>query len=436
MTYSSIAQRLRKVLWLAWPIAALVWGSWLGTVAAGDGLHDGLGNVVGADHLAFYSAARTVRDGQPEKMYDYRFMPAYQNEILGGGWESLEAFRNPPFYALLYTPTARWPFPLSMWLWGAIGMAGLALGIILLRASRPRLTFLWALTFYPVLAAVMFGQNTLLSFAIFAGVFRALDDHKPFLAGLIAGLLWYKPQLLVGLFVWWGLMPRTHFRCWLGMSVTALSLAAVSWLVLPSASWAFVDTLRENMAYNSFAQWNVHTPRAFFAQLLPHAPQLAAGLAAFFALGAIGIAAWLVWRTGGPLRVMFPAAVFLSLWSSPHTLIYEWALLLAAGIVLWERFPEKRNAWLPLFTLAWLALLVSSLLAQFQTEGFAANSRLMDLRVSDGFPFVFQLSVPVLAVVGCLAARELGQTLDPASPSVGIIGSETPENPAAATSRT
>ena len=43
-------------------------------------------------------------------------------------------------------------------------------------------------------------------------------------------------------------------------------------------------------------------------------------------------------RTGAPVTVMFPVAVFLSLWASPHALVYEWALLVAAAVVLWLVF--------------------------------------------------------------------------------------------------
>ena len=90
---------------------------------------------------------------------------------------------------------------------------------------------------------------------------------------------------------------------------------------------------------------------------------------------------------------MFPVAVFLSLWASPHALIYEWALLVAAAIVLWERFPERRDAWLCLFALAWLALAVSTVAAKVQ--------------IDRQWPVALQPSVPVLGVVGWLAAREL-----------------------------
>src|SRR5205814_2123097 len=83
---------------------------------------------------------------------------------------------------------------------------------------------------------VSFAQNTPLSLAVFAAVYRLTTDRRPFAAGLVAGLLWFKPQLLLGLFVWWALTPRRSWRCWAGVAVTGAVLAAVSWLALPEAS--------------------------------------------------------------------------------------------------------------------------------------------------------------------------------------------------------
>ncbi|MBY0397288.1 MAG: glycosyltransferase 87 family protein, partial [Thermoleophilia bacterium] len=156
MTYAGTARRARRALWLGWPIGVLVWAAWVASVALGGGLRDAIGNVVGADHLAFYTAARLTLEGRPERMYDFAdpWFSAYQNEILGGGWDSVMAYRNPPFYALLYLSTAWLPFVASLWIWVGIGLVALYLGLRWLRSSSPRLAFLWALTFFPVFSAV------------------------------------------------------------------------------------------------------------------------------------------------------------------------------------------------------------------------------------------------------------------------------------------
>jgi alpha-1,2-mannosyltransferase len=334
-----------------------------------------------------------VRDGRPAEMYDYAAFPPYQKSLIGWDWYGVEGYRNPPFYALLYLPTTGLSYYASFLVWTAIGVALLVLAVLLLKPERPWRALGWALAFYPVFAVVSFGQNTFLSLAVFAGVYRLMESDRKFAAGLLAGLLWFKPQLLLGVFIWWALAPRQCARCWLGVGVTGLALAALSWLALPEASEAFVRSLRGNVGYGGERMWNKHTPKAFFELLLPGVPPAVHwGLAA--AMSALSAAfAWRVARrTGAPVAVMFPIAVFLSLWASPHALVYEWALLVAAGVVLWERFPQRRDAWLCLFALAWVALTVSTPLAQFQINRL---------------PVAVQVSVPLLGVVGWLAAREL-----------------------------
>lgn len=394
MTFARTAGWLRERLWFGLAIGAVPWVVWLGSLGYGGWHKDAEGTLVGADHLAFFTAAHFVRVGEQARMYDYANLRAVQAVLIGWDWPSIEGFRNPPFYALLYLPTVGLGFYTSFLVWTAVGFGLLALSIALLKPERPARAAAWALAFYPVFATVSFGQNTLLSLAVFSAVYRLVDGGRPFAAGLVAGLLWYKPQLLLGLFAWWAFAPRRNLRCWLGVGVTGLSLAAASWLLLPEASQAFVDTLRANLGYGGFGLWNVHNPKTFFVLLMPEWPAAYWGLALAVAAASVGVAWWVAWRTGAPVAVMFPVAVFLTLWASPHALIYEWAVLFAAGVVLWERFPASRDAWLCLFALAWAALLVSTPLALVQI-------RYLQL------PVVLQVSIPVLGFVGWRAAREL-----------------------------
>jgi hypothetical protein len=123
-----------------------------------------------------------------------------------------------------------------------------------------------------------------------------------------------------------------------------------------------------------------------------------------FAIVVAGVSVALAWRvaqrTGAPVAVMFPIAVFLSLWASPHCLIYEWSLLIAAGIVLWERFPASRDVWLCLNAIVWVALAASTPLSLVQ-EKFLY------------LPGVVQISVPVMGFVGWRGARELMRAWPP-----------------------
>jgi hypothetical protein len=141
--------------------------------------------------------------------------------------------------------------------------------------------------------------------------------------------------------------------------------------------------------------WNKHTPRAFFEMLVPGLPSMAYwGLGGTISVVCVVIAWRIKQRSDARVATMFPVAVFLSLYASPHALIYEWALALAAGIVLWERFPAERDRWLCLFALSWVVLAASTPLSLVQ-ERFLHS------------PAVVQISVPVMGLVGWLAARGL-----------------------------
>jgi hypothetical protein len=398
MTYSAAAHWVRARLWIAVAAGCVPWLLWVGGLFHTGGAADLSGNLVGADHLAFYHAARLIRDGEAYRLYNYNELAEerYQQALVGWDWDGFEAYRNPPFYALLYLPTVGLSYYTSFAIWTGVGFGLLALSIRLLRPERPWRAALWSLTFFPVFATISFGQNTFISLTIFAGVYRLLSAGRPFAAGMTAGLLWFKPQLLLGLFAWWAIQPRRYARSWLGVFLTGCALAAASWLLVPDGSRSFVLTLRENAGFAEFGMWNVLTPKAFFSMLLPGAPVLPLVLAALCSVAAIALMWNMKRRTGAPVAVMFPAAVFLSLWASPHALVYEWALLVAAAVVLWDRVPESRDAWLCLFALVWVGLAISTPLAKSQ---FAA-----------GGSEVVQVGVPMLGLAGWLTTRELARS--------------------------
>jgi hypothetical protein len=466
MTYSATAAWLRPRLWIGLVAGMVPWAVWVASLALGGWNKDYEGTLIGADHLAFYTAAHLIRDGQQERMYDYRYLDdnKYEQNLIGWEWGGFEAFRNPPFYALLYWPTAGLSYYLSLLIWTAIGCGLLALSIWLLSPQRPGQALLWSVVFYPLFAAISFGQNTLLSLAVFSGVYRLLSNERHFSAGMVAGLLWFKPQLLLGLFVWWAFSPRKYLRCWLGVIATGLLLAAVSWGTLPKASRAFVDNIKTIVGFRGFALWNVHNPKAFFELLLPehfslsnesftalrnanvpdeviekltslknkqftrdnltneinevlnaadseknrelilsHAHEYGLSyLHWLLALLVSGFSVAFAWRISqrsrGAVATMFPVAVFLSLWASPHALIYEWTLLISACVVLWERRPGQRDCWLCLFVLAWIGLTISTPFTLVQQKS---------LQRALHIPFALQVSVPILGIVGYLAAREL-----------------------------
>jgi hypothetical protein len=99
---------------------------------------------------------------------------------------------------------------------------------------------------------------------------------------------------------------------------------------------------------------------------------------------------------------MAAAAVLLTLWCSPHTMIYEWSLALIPAISLWRYPALNKELWMVGVAAGWLALLLSTDLSRIQLllqrDGLGVNPAV-----------IVQISVPTLAVICWMMARELRQ---------------------------
>jgi alpha-1,2-mannosyltransferase len=369
-----------------------LWGAWIGQMATTGFTRDIEGKPIGTDHVAFYSAGRLIGDGQGERIYDIDFLWHYQPSLVNYDGLFLDAYRNPPFYALLYVPTARLPYLVSFWIWTIVSLVMLWFGLGWLGSANRLEAFIFSVSFYPVFATFSFGQNSLLSFGLFCLTFRALDGGRPLLAGIVSGLLLYKPQLLLGLGLWWMLSFSRYWKCLLGVALTGLFWLALSLILVPAETRLFVEKLKEIAAYDAFEYWNLHNPRGFGA-LIADDKLFGVRVGLVCLLAAVGVYLNFWRRHRDNMPVMFAGAVFLTLWASPHTMIYEWSLVLIPAVLLWERVPNQRDDWVLMFALSWVVLFISTFIAKTLmkwTGGWA-----------------IQISVPVLAVVGIWAMRVL-----------------------------
>jgi hypothetical protein len=254
---------------------------------------------------------------------------------------------------------------------------------------------LWSLTFYPVFAAISFGQNSLLSVGIFGLIYHCLTRNRLFAAGLSAGLLCYKPQLLMGLGIWWLLGIRHYWPSLCGLFCSSLAFVGICYAVTPDASAAFVRNLPELARYDAFDFYNLHNPRGFGA-LLTGDKKIGnwVGIACLI-LTLIWLARF--WRRHADDRsLMFAAAIFATLFGSPHTMIYEWSLIILSACILWTIRPNQRPQWLILFAVVWIVLFISTPLTKLQ----------LDLT-----GYAIQISVPVMVAVALSAEYALNRNV-------------------------
>lgn len=205
-----------------------------------------------ADYLSFWAAGRLVLAGKAAAAYDVAAHAAVQKARFPA--TGYYAFFYPPVYLLLCAPLALLGFYPSLLVFLGASLA------FYLRALRRLLPGAGVALFgFPGVAATLFfGQNGLLTTALFGAGLAALT-RRPALAGVCFGCLCYKPHL--GLTVPLALVAARQWRAIAAAAATVAVLLAASVAAFGVGTWrAFLAgtalahrTLEQGLAVN--ASW-------------------------------------------------------------------------------------------------------------------------------------------------------------------------------------
>ncbi len=372
----------------AWIAGVVLWGAWLVSTILGPGNLDLAKHVIGTDYLQFYTAGVTLRQGESAELYDFDYQARLEQSIAGPGLTSFHAFITPPFFAWLYVPFTFVSYVWSFLLWSLLSLVFLWASIKLISQVKPNTAFLWSLTFFPVFAAISFGQNSLLSLLVFSLTYWLMRKDKPLAAGLVCSLLLFKPQLVLGICLLWLLEWRKSWRSLLGLLFGGSVLAALCFWLLPVASTAYINLARSyipQMLYqDQFPLWHLNSLRGFWILLFPGKKWLVEALS--LGLSILGITGFIIlWHAlRKNIRVLFALAVCLTIWITPHAMIYDWSILLIPAILLWQEFAALKPLWKASFALLWVATFLSGPFVVMQQKIL---------------PVAIQISVPVLFFV-------------------------------------
>lgn len=375
LTYALIAG---GVLWFAWMISILF----------GPGNMDLAGQVVGTDYLQFYSAGVTLRQGQSGNLYNFPYQSQQEQTIAGPGLISFHAFITPPFLAWLYIPFTFLPYTLSFLAWSLLGFFFLWASITLIGSDQPIKSFVWSLTWFPIFAAISFGQNSLLSLFLFSLTYRLWKKDKYLFAGLVSSLLLYKPQLVLGLGLLWLLEWRRSWKSLLGLAAGGVTLAGLCFLFLPDASREYINLagniLPGIMYQDQFPLWHLHSLRGFWTLLFPGSHWLSEGLSLIFSI--IGVIVYILFwqKNRNHKNLLFAGAICLTIWITPHAMVYDWSILVIPAILFWQAYPTLKPLLKTLYALVWIAMFLSAPLTLAQLKFL---------------PVAVQISIPILFVV-------------------------------------
>jgi arabinofuranan 3-O-arabinosyltransferase len=293
-------------------IASYVQGSWV--VA-----RDGTGNV--ADFVTLWAAGRVTLAGHAVAAYDWPTLKPVEESAVGH-FDSYLGWPYPPTFLFAAAALALLPYASAFMIW-VFGTFLAYLGAI--RAIiGDRVGYFLAAAFPAVLANFIAGQNGFLSASLIGGTL-AFTERRPLCAGVLLGLLTYKPHF--GLLFPIALVAGGHWRVFITAAIVAALMAAASWAAFGGESWyAFFPGIGHALQSDGVAYWGklqsaFGLARAFHdSEALAWAVQIATAIIA-------AVAVCVLWRSRTAYEIKAAALGIGVLVATPHILPYDLVVL-------------------------------------------------------------------------------------------------------------
>jgi hypothetical protein len=375
----AVAGGRRNSLWLPLALAGvIVAGAYFGSPNFRFAAVRTAGPYAG-DFLQEWLGGYIVLRGDYARFYDPDYAHALQHDARLVGF-AFPADRYlpivyPPFYYVLTSPLCLLSVRVAAWVWAALMLGCLAASAVCLgryavarRESAPRgstaanrappargravgnrLAALlpWALPaallYQPLLESLTSNQKGTVCLLLLTATFLLLDRRRSFAAGLVFGLLAFKPQLALVI----GLAMLLKREWWFvaGGAVTGTLLVAISFALSPDVCrqyYQFATGTADYLGTNGYPLEKSHCLYGFFS-LLFGAPGLPARLAALVAgLGVVALLVRLLWpptEPGSPRwAAQFSGLVVATVLLSPHLITYDLTILLLPMFLLLVNF--------------------------------------------------------------------------------------------------
>ncbi|HEX3861344.1 MAG TPA: glycosyltransferase family 87 protein [Stellaceae bacterium] len=320
----------------------------------------------GQDWMVFYTAARAYFDGNLPLIFDGDRLTAALNQRFGG-WLAftlnLHPWVYPPFFLLLFLPFGFLPPVASFAVFQLTGfIAALAAAGHYVGRGIARWIVAFTLVLCPAVPFnVMTGQNAFFTSALLVGGFGLLGRY-PVLAGVLLGVLTFKPQLWLMVPV--ALLAARQWRALCSTAVTALVLVAASLAVFGPGIWqAWIGLLTGgDTAYNAWVvNGRLNGLSVFACVSIAGAPRAVANLvqaAAVFM--AAGVVYWVYRRE---VAGLLPLAALLAatMLAAPHASASD-AVMLGLAAAMFVAAPRRaalRTAELALAVAVWISPLLN-----------------------------------------------------------------------------
>jgi len=257
-----------------------------------------------SDFVAVWAAGHLASAGHPAAVYDWGVHKLVEQTAVGHPFAGYFGFHYPPTFLFVAVVLSLMPYGIaySVWALGTFPAYLIAIRAII----GDRIGYLLAAAFPAVLANFTIGQNGFVTAGLIGGALT-LMERQPIMAGVLVGLLTYKPHL--GLLFPIALIAGRQWRVFASAAIVALAMAGASWLTFGADTWqGFVGNIgHTSQAFLSEGAADFRKLQSVFGltRSLGGSEPLAWSLQAMLTLAAAGAVAAL-WR--GTARYEIKAA--------------------------------------------------------------------------------------------------------------------------------
>jgi hypothetical protein len=354
-------ERWASGVWLTRPFVTFVATAMIvGTIASlgflfvtAHGTLDRFDRPLGTDFSSFWTAGRMALDGHAPQAYDWTSHWQVQKET--HGVDLFFPWSYPPLFLLVTAGVATVSYVPALLLWQVTSLIA-ALAAFRAILPQPR-ALLFAFGFPGVLICLGHGQTGFLTAALLAGGILALPRNE-LLAGVLLGLLAYKPQL--GFLIPFVLAAGGYWRAIGAATASVVATFAVTMALWGWPVWqAFLDSLplTQKIVFET-GNTGFEKFQSIFAWVgLWGGPlRIAYALQGIVTLAALAACLW-IWRGPAAHRLKCAALLTGVLLSSPYVLDYD-LIVFGMALALFVAHAMERgfHPWeKTVLALAWLA---------------------------------------------------------------------------------
>lgn len=291
------------------------------------------GHPLATDFISFWSAGHLALTGQATAAYDWQTMHVLQGQLIGHEASGYFGWAYPPLFLPVAMLLSLIPYAASFLLWTGVTLALYALVVERIAGDRGAAVFACAVP--ATLACAMAGQNGFLS-AVLIGCALVQLERRPLVAGLLIGLLTYKPHL--GLLIPVALLFGGYWRGLLAALAATLVILLFSWLLAPASLMAFVDhmgPMRGNFLSGGVAGFYKQQSLYGLLRTLGTSDGSAFMVQGVLLLGLVGFVAWL-WRSGHGFALKCAGLLAAGLLATPYLYLYDFPILSVTIAFVWR----------------------------------------------------------------------------------------------------